>query len=344
MRPVRASGGGIGASGKDSRHMRYRNLGQAGVKVSAVGLGSWLTYGGSVEADTARACIARAYERGITFFDTANVYARGRAEEVVGTAIAQLPRASIVLATKVYFPMGEGPNDRGLSRKHVTEQCRASLRRLGVDYIDLYQCHRYDVSTPLEETCATMDDLIRRGYILYWGVSEWNADQIAGAVSLCRARGWSAPVSNQPQYSALWRRIEKRVLPVTAAYGLGNVVWSPLAMGILTGKYTDAAKPPQGSRAASPAAEMMGDYFTQPVLDAVAKLRPLAEEAGTSPAALALAWCLRRPEISSVIVGATKPEHVDANVAAADLDIDPAVFARMDAVLAPVAPVEPYVS
>jgi len=324
--------------------MRYRNLGLAGVKVSTVGLGSWLTYGGSVEADTARACIARAYERGITFFDTANVYARGRAEEVMGSAIADLPRESIVLATKVYFPMGDGPNDRGLSRKHVTEQCHASLRRLGVDYIDLYQCHRYDTHTPLEETCAVMDHLIRRGDILYWGVSEWNADQIAGAVAFCRARGWSAPVSNQPQYSALWRRIEKRVLPATAAYGLGNVVWSPLAMGILTGKYTDATKPPEGSRAAGRAADMMSDYFTQPVLDAVQRLLPLAQEAGTSLGALALAWCLRRPEISSVIVGATKPEHVDANAAAADLDVDPAIFGKMDAVLAPVAPFEPYVS
>jgi len=324
--------------------MRYRNLGLAGVKVSTVGLGSWLTYGGSVEADTARACIVRAYERGITFFDTANVYARGRAEEVMGSAIVDFPRESIVLATKVYFPMGDGPNDRGLSRKHVTEQCHASLRRLAVDYIDLYQCHRFDAHTPLEETCAVMDDLIRRGDILYWGVSEWNPDQIAGAVALCRARGWSAPASNQPQYSALWRRIEKRVLPTTAAYGLGNVVWSPLAMGILTGKYADATKPPEGSRAAGRAAEMMGDYFTQPVLDAVQRLLPLAREAGTSLGALALAWCLRRPEISSVIVGATKPEHVDANVAAADLDVDPTIFARMDAILAPVAPFEPYVS
>jgi aryl-alcohol dehydrogenase-like predicted oxidoreductase len=324
--------------------MRYRNLGGSGLRVSAVGLGSWLTYGGSVEAETARACIARAYERGITFFDTANVYARGKSEEVVGSAIADFRRESIVLATKVYFPMAEGPNDRGLSRKHVTEQCRLSLRRLAVDYIDLYQCHRYDTFTPLEETCSVMNDLIRRGYILYWGVSEWNPDQIAGAVELCRARGWSQPISNQPQYSALWRRIEKRVLPTTARYGLGNVVWSPLAMGILSGKYTDASKPPADSRAAGSGADMMSDYFTQPVLDAVQKLLPLAAEAKSSLAALALAWCLRRPEISSVIVGATKTEHVDANVAAADLDVDPSIFARMDATLAPIVPFEPYIS
>jgi len=324
--------------------VRYRRLGRAGVKVSVVGLGSWLTYGGSVEEEAARACIARAYERGVTFFDTANVYARGRAEEVVGRTLAAYPRDSIVLATKVYFTMGDGPNDRGLSRKHVVEQCHHSLRRLGVDYIDLYQCHRYDVQTPLEETCAVMNDLVRQGKILYWGVSEWNADQIAAAVTLTRARGWAEPVSNQPQYSALWRRIEERVLPACADFGIGNVVWSPLAMGILTGKYTDAAKPPAGSRAAGRAAEMMEDYFTQPILDAVQKVKPLAAEAGTTLGALALAWCLRRPEVSSVIVGATKPEHVDDNVAAADLDVGADVFARMDAILAPVAPHEPYLA
>ncbi len=324
--------------------MRYRPLGRWGVKVSAVGLGSWLTYGGAVEEETARACIVRAYERGITFFDTANVYARGRAEEVVGRAIADLRRESIVLATKVFFPMGEGPNDGGLSRKHIVEQCHLSLRRLGVAYIDLYQCHRYDGSTPLEETVSAMNDLVHAGKILYWGVSEWNADQIGAAVVLARARGWAEPVSNQPQYSALWRRVEERVLPACAAYGLGNVVWSPLAMGILTGKYTDAKKPPTGSRAAGNAADMMEDYFTQSVLDAVAKLAPLAKEAGTTMGQLALAWCLRRPEISSVIVGATKAEHVDDNAAAADLTFDASLFERMDAILAPVAVHEPYLA
>ncbi len=322
--------------------MRYRNLGRWGVKLSAVGLGSWLTYGGSVEEDAARACMRRAFERGVTFFDTANVYARGRAEEVVGRTIAEFPREQIVLATKVYFSMGEGPNDRGLSRKHVREQIDASLRRLRVDYVDLYQCHRYDTSTPLEETVRAMDDLVRAGKILYWGVSEWNPDQIAAACDLARARGWAEPVSNQPQYSALWRRVEPRVLPVSREYGLGNVVWSPLAMGILTGKYTDASKPPAGSRAAGRSADMMEDYFTQPVLDAVQRLKPLAAEAHCTLAQLALAWCLRDEVVASVIVGATRPEQVDDNVAAADLDVDPAIFARMDDILAPVAPYEPY--
>jgi voltage-dependent potassium channel beta subunit len=322
--------------------MQYRKLGRWGCKVSTVGLGSWLTYGGRVEEETARACIARAYELGINFFDTANVYARGGAESVVGKATAHLSRASIVLATKVFFPMGEGPNDGGLSRKHISEQLHGSLHRLGTDYIDLYQCHRYDQNTPLEETCSAMNDAVHQGKILYWGVSEWNADQIASAVLLCRAMGWAEPVSNQPQYSALWRRVERRVFPACAQYGLGNVVWSPLAMGILTGKYTSVEGPPAGSRAASTAADMMEDYFAQPVLDAVQQALPLAREAGCTMGQLALAWCLRRQEVSSVIVGATRAEHVEENVGAADLTIAPEVFNRLDAILAPVAPYEPY--
>jgi voltage-dependent potassium channel beta subunit len=324
--------------------VRYRKLGRWGVKVSAVGLGSWLTYGSSVEEDSARACVQRAYERGVNFFDTANVYARGRAEEVVGRAISGFARDSIVLATKVYFPMGDGPNDRGLSRKHIREQIDRSLQRLGVDYVDLYQCHRYDTTAPLEETVSAMDDLVRAGKVLYWGVSEWNADQIAAAAGLARARGWAEPVSNQPQYSALWRRVEQRVFPICKEYGLGNVVWSPLAMGILTGKYTDASNPPAGTRAAGRSKDMMEDYFTQPVLDAVKKLQPLAQRAGCSLAQLALAWCLRDDIVSSVIVGATRAEQVDDNVAAAELDVDPAIFAEMDAILEPVTPFEPYLA
>jgi aryl-alcohol dehydrogenase-like predicted oxidoreductase len=244
----------------------------------------------------------------------------------------------------VFFPIGDGPNDRGLSRKHIRAQLDGSLRRLGVEYVDLYQCHRYDAATPLEETVQMMDDLVRAGKILYWGTSEWNADQIIGAVNLARAHGWAEPVSNQPQYSALWRRVEPRVFPVCRQYGLGNVVWSPLAMGILTGKYTDATHPPAGTRAAGGAAGMMEDYFTQPVLDAVQRLKPLAERAHCTLAQLALAWCLRTPVVSAVIVGATRPEQVDDNVAAADLDVDPAIFTAMDNVLAPVAPFEPYTS
>lgn len=324
--------------------MRYRYLGHSGLQVSVVGLGSWLTYGGNVGAEQARACVLEAWNQGITFIDTANVYARGKAEEVLGPILKELPRDRLVLATKVYFPMGDAPTERGLSRKHIRDQVHHSLRRLQVDYIDLYQCHRYDVTTPLEETCQMMDDLVRAGKILYWGVSEWNADQIAAAVNLCRARGWAVPISNQPQYSALWRRIEARVLPVCEQYGIGNVVWSPLAMGILTGKYTDAKNPPAGTRASGANADMMEDYFTQPVLDAVKKLGPLAEQSNCSMTQLALAWCLRQPAVSSVIVGATKTEHVRDNAAAGDVDVDPAVFSEMDRILAPVAPSEPYLA
>ncbi len=321
--------------------MRYRTLGRWGVQVSEIGLGSWLTYGGTVEEDAAITCMHRAYEQGVNFFDTANVYERGRSEEVVGKAIAGWPRDAIVLATKVYGPMSPPdqpwPNDRGLSRKHVHEQCEASLRRLGTDRIDLYQCHRYDTATPLEETCRAMDDLVSAGKIVYWGVSEWSADQISHAVSLCRAHGWAEPVSSQPQYSALWREPEQRVLPTCADRGLGNVVWSPLAMGILTGKYRSVEDVPPDSRAAGEGVAFMQRYFTQEVLDAVAEARAVAEEAGVELAQLALRWVLRRPEVSSAIVGATKPHHVDANVAAADLDLNAEVLDRFDAALAGVA-------
>lgn len=317
--------------------MQYRKLGRWGVQVSTVSLGSWLTYGGSVEEDTAKECVWRAYDLGVTFFDTANVYMRGRAEEVMGKALCDFQRDSYVLATKVYFPMGDGPNDTGLSRKHVVEQCDHSLRRLGVDYIDLYQCHRYDEDTPLEETCRVMDDLIRQGKILYWGVSEWTADQIAHAVNVCRSEGWSVPVSNQPQYSALWRQIEQRVLPTSEELGVGNVVWSPLAMGILSGKYTSVDDVPADSRAAGEDAKFMRRYFTQDVLDAVQQAKTIAEEAGVTLPQLALAWCLRQPFVSSVIFGATKTSHVDDNVAAADGEIDDETLDAFDEALEPVA-------
>ena len=317
--------------------MEQRNLGRWGVKVSAVGLGSWLTYGGSVEADTARACIRRALDLGVTFFDTANAYAHGASEEVVGSALSVVPREDYVLATKVFFPMGDGPNERGLSRKHVWEQAHASLRRLGVDYIDLYQCHRYDESTPLEETCRVMDDLVRAGKILYWGTSEWTADQIAHATSLCRAEGWAPPASNQPQYSALYRRVERRVLPVCRDLGVGNVVWSPLAMGVLTGKYTSTSDLPEGSRAAGEGRGFMEAYLRQETLDAVASLRPVSEEAGCSLSQLALAWLLAQDTVSSVIVGATKVDHVDDNAAAGDLQLPAVVLEHVGQVLEPFA-------
>lgn len=314
------------------------------MQLSTIGLGSWLTFGRTVDRDATRACVLRAWELGVNFIDTANVYARGEAEETLGPILAELDRGALAIATKVYFPMGESPNQQGLSRKHVRDQIDRSLRRLRLEYVDLYQCHRFDATTPLEETCEMMNDLVRAGKTLYWGVSEWNADQIAAAATLCAANRWAAPISNQPQYSALWRRIEARVLPTCRRYGLGNVVWSPLAMGILTGKYRDAARPPAGSRAAGGDADMMEDYFTQPVLDAVARLQPLAKRAGCTLGQLALAWCLREPDVTSTIVGATKLEHVEENIAASDLDVDPAIFAEMNEVLAPVLPAEPYLA
>ncbi len=317
--------------------MRYRRLGRAGMEVSAVSLGSWLTYGGSVAEETATACIHRAFELGVNFFDTANVYAGGRAEEVMGAALSRFRRDDYVVATKVYFPVGRGPNDSGLSRKHVWEQAHHSLRRLGVDHIDLYQCHRYDPDTPLEETCRVMDDLVRAGKVLYWGTSEWSADQLRAATELCREQGWSPPVSNQPEYSALQRRIETAVLPASEELGIGNVVWSPLAQGVLTGKYTQSADVPAGSRAAGRNRQFMERWLTVETLGAVAAAEKVAEQVGCSLAQLALAWCLRQPAVSSVIVGASRPEQVEANVGAADLDIDPEVLDTLGDLLDPVA-------
>ncbi len=317
--------------------MHYRRLGSSGIQVSAVSLGSWLTYGGTVAEDISMACVRRAFELGVNFFDTANVYARGRAEEVLGRALAGVRRDDYVLASKVFFPMGEGPNDSGLSRKHVWEQVHHSLRRLGVDYLDLYQCHRFDVHSPLAETCRVMDDLVRQGKILYWGTSEWSADQLRGVVELCRAEHWVPPVSNQPQYSALQRRIERSVLPASAELGIGNVVWSPLAQGVLTGKYRTPDDVPEGSRAAGRGRQFMASWLTAETLAAVTRARHVADEAGCTLSQLALAWCLRQPDVASVIVGATRTSHVDDNAAAADLELDPEVLERFGAVLEPVA-------
>ncbi len=315
--------------------MQYRKLGRWGVRVSEISLGSWITYGGSVGDDAARDCIRRAYELGVNFFDTANVYHRGAAERIMGAALAEFRRDSLVVGTKVFHPMGEGANDAGLSRKHVIEQLHASLSRLDTDYVDLYQCHRYDDNTPLEETVRAMSDLISQGKVLYWGTSEWRADQIAAAVEIARAGGWYPPVSNQPQYNALYRRVEKSVLSTTAACGMGNVIWSPLAMGVLTGKYARGEGVPEGTRADSADRQFMDafDYLSDSTLDTVALLGSLADEAGVSLGQLALRWVLRRPEVSSVIVGATKVAHVDENIAATEADVDPAVIERMTAIL-----------
>jgi voltage-dependent potassium channel beta subunit len=315
--------------------VEYRRLGASGVRVSEIGLGSWLTYGVGVEADVARACVAAAYELGVNFFDTADVYGRGAAERVLGEALAGYERSSYVLATKVYFPVGDGPNDRGLSRKHIVEQCHASLRRLRTDYIDLYQCHRFDDETPLEETLRALDDLVRQGKVLYVGVSEWSAGQIAEALRLADETGLDRLVSNQPEYSILQRRIEAEVLPLCAGEGVGQVVWSPLAQGVLTGKYRKGQPPPPDSRAAS---RKMGafvkNWLTDEVLEAVERLLVVAGEAGMSLAQLALAWVLRQPAVASAIIGATRPAQVQENCAAAGRKLDAEVLAAVDKAVA----------
>ena len=316
--------------------MNYRRLGAAGVRVSEVSLGSWLTYGASVEDERAVACIHRAFERGVNFFDTANVYGRGAAERLVGRALAGIDRSEYVLATKVYFPMGPGPNDHGLSRKHILEQSHASLRRLGVDYIDLYQCHRPDPNTSIEETMRALDDLVRQGTVLYVGVSEWTAEQIEEARGVQRELGLDPLVSNQPQYSMLHRTIEDDVLPLCRELGIGQIVWSPIAQGVLAGKYRAGDPLPANSRAAQPQDRVFMERFMRPeVLEAVQRLRPIAEEMGITMAQLAIAWTLRDPGVASAIVGATRPEHVDENVAASGIELDDDTLSRIDAALAP---------
>jgi voltage-dependent potassium channel beta subunit len=317
--------------------VRYRKLGTAGVKVSEISLGSWLTYGGSVADERATACIHRAFELGVNFFDTANVYRRGAAEEVTGRALKDFRRDDYVLATKVYFPMGDGPNDRGLSRKHIMEQCHASLRRLGVEYIDLYQCHRPDPDTPVEETLRALDDLVTQGKVLYVGVSMWPAELLDEAHRLHVKLNLDAIVSNQPEYSMLTRDIEEDVLPISKQLGIGQVVYSPLAQGVLTGKYKPGEQPAAGTRAATPGdSDFIERFMRDDVLTAVQGLRPIADELGLTMAQLAIAWVLREPGVSSAIVGATRPEQVEDNLAASGVELPPEALERTDEVLAPV--------
>jgi voltage-dependent potassium channel beta subunit len=314
--------------------VEYRRLGRSGVKVSEISLGSWLTYGGSVAEERAQACIHKAYELGINFFDTANVYMRGVAEEIVGQALKGFERDSYFLATKVYFPMGELPNDRGLSRKHITEQCHASLKRLGVDYVDLYQCHRYDEDAPLEETLRALDDLVRQGKVLYVGVSEWTADQIADALRLAKEMNLDRIVSNQPRYNMIQRQIEAEVIPLCEREGVGQVVFSPLAQGVLTGKYRPGEAPEQGTRAADRESNrFMQQLMTKEVLSAVEKLGSVASEAGLSMSQLALAWVLQQDNVSSAIIGASRPEQVEDNAEAAGVGLSPDVVSEIDGIL-----------
>lgn len=314
--------------------MEYRHLGRAGVRVSEIALGSWLTYGGSVEEQTAIQCIHTAYDLGINFFDTANAYQRGETEKVVGRALKDYPRDSYVLATKVYFPMGEGPNDRGLSRKHIMEQCHLSLQRLGVDYIDLYQCHRYDSETPLEETLRALDDLVTQGKVLYVGVSEWSATQIADAVYMARAMNLDRIVSNQPIYNMLTRYIEPEIIPLCEREGIGQVVFSPLAQGVLTGKYKPGQQPEQGTRAAnSNTNQFMSDIMSDKTLTAVQHLNEFARQHGYSLSQLALAWVLRQNNVSAAIIGASRPQQVEENVRALEVTLTDDMLQRIDEIL-----------
>src|SRR5664280_2523706 len=322
--------------------MEFRRLGGSGLHISELAYGNWLTHGSQVEEDAATACVRTAIDAGITTFDTADVYAETKAESVLGRALAGVRRESYELCTKVYWPTGPGRNDRGLSRKHVIESCHASLRRLQTDYVDLYQAHRYDVETPLEETLRAFDDLVRDGKVLYVGVSEWRADQVAAALTLADEMGFDRIISSQPQYSMLWRVIEAEVLPLCERESVGQIVWSPLAGGVLTGKYAPGEPVPEGSRATDPTgSQFLRRMLTDDVLTAVAQLAPLAADAGLSLAQLSLAWVLQRPGVSAAIIGATRPEQVAENVKAAGVRLDEDLMRRIDNVLDPVVERDP---
>jgi aryl-alcohol dehydrogenase-like predicted oxidoreductase len=310
--------------------MKYRKLGDSDLMVSEISLGSWLTYGVGVERDKAAACVDRSFELGINFIDTANVYGRGAAESVLGELLAGRPRDSYVLATKVFGAMSD--TDQGLSAAQIAKQIDASLQRLKVDHVDLYQCHRYDTNTPLAETMEALTKVVQQGKARYIGFSEWAPAQIEDAVAMA---GVEKFVSSQPQYSLLWRRPEQKVIPICAANGISQIVWSPLAQGVLSGKYAPGAKPPEGTRATSD--QMSGpmqNWLRDDVLQAVKKLKPLAEEAGCSLTQFSLAWVLREPNVASAIVGASRPDQLDENAAASGLVVDPALFAKAEAIVA----------
>jgi aryl-alcohol dehydrogenase-like predicted oxidoreductase len=316
--------------------MEFRRLGRSGLSVSEISYGNWITHGSQVEEDQALACVRAALDSGISTFDTADVYANTRAESVLGRALAGQRRESLEIFTKVFWPTGPGgPNDRGLGRKHITESANASLTRLQTDHIDLYQAHRYDDSVPLEETFLAFADLVRAGKVLYIGVSEWNAEQIAAGAAL--ARELKVPfISNQPQYSMLWRVIETEVVPASEEAGLSQIVWSPIAQGVLTGKYLPGQAPPAGSRATD---EKSGKNFisrfleNNDLLERVQQLKPIADEVGLSLAQLAVAWVLQNQNVASAIIGATRPEQVTENVKAAGVTLDADVLKKIDEVL-----------
>lgn len=314
--------------------MKYRKLGASDLNVSEISLGSWLTYGVGVEKEKAIACVNRAFDLGINFFDTANVYGRGAAETVLGEALAGRGRDTYILATKVFGDMGGG--NQGLSRAQIEKQLDASLKRLRVDFVDLYQCHRYDPNTPLEETMEALTRAVKSGKVRWLGFSEWSPQQIEASIAMKNVEHF---VSSQPQYSLLYRRPEKRVIPISAANGISQIVWSPLAQGVLSGKYDPDKPPPAGTRATSDKmSTFISSWMEKPVLEAVQKLKPLAQEAGLTMSQFALAWILREPNVASAIVGASRPEQLDDNAAASGASVDPALFNRAEAIVAGVAP------
>jgi len=313
--------------------MNHRHLGQGGLLVSEISYGNWITHGSQVEKEAALACVRAALEEGITTFDTADVYADTRAEEILGEALAGQRREGLEILTKVYWPTGPGVNDRGLSRKHILQSIHGSLRRLRTEYVDVYQAHRYDFETPLEETMTAFADLVRQGKTLYIGVSEWTAEQIERAAAL--ANELRVPlVSNQPQYSMLWRVIEAQVIPASEKVGVGQIVWSPIAQGVLTGKYLPGQVPPRDSRATDASgSRFIAGFMTELVLTRVQGLKPLAQGLGLSMAQLAVAWVLQNRNVSSAIIGASRPEQVRENVKAAGVKLDAALMRRIDEVL-----------
>lgn len=313
--------------------MEHRHLGKSGLVVSEISYGNWLTHGSQVEKEAALACVKAALEEGITTFDTADVYAATRAEEVLGEALKGERREGLEIFTKVYWPTGPGKNDRGLSRKHIMESINGSLRRLRTEYVDLYQAHRYDHETPLEETMTAFADVVRQGKALYIGVSEWTAEEITNAAAL--ARELRIPfVSNQPQYSMLWRVIEADVVAASEKAGIGQIVWSPIAQGVLTGKYLPGKPPPEGSRATdATGSNFIKRLLSDDILERVQRLKPLAEEAGLSMAQLAVAWVLQNANVSSAIIGASRPEQVRDNVKAAGVKLEASLLKRIDEVL-----------
>ena len=323
--------------------MHFRFLGNSGLKISELTYGNWLTHGSQVENDTATACVRAALDVGITTFDTADVYANTVAESVLGDALAGERRESLEIFTKVYWPTGPGgPNDTGLSRKHIRESIDGSLRRLRTDYVDLYQAHRYDHETPLEETMQAFADVVRQGKALYIGVSEWTADQIRAGHALAKDLGVQL-VSNQPQYSALWRVIEPEVVPTSRELGVSQVVWSPIAQGVLTGKYKPGAPLPEGSRATDDkgGAKMIARFMRDEVLERVQGLQPIADELGLTMAQLSIAWVLSNDNVAAAIIGASRPEQVHDNAKAAGVTLSPEVLTRIDEVLGDVVVSDP---